>query len=334
MNKTIVTTITCAFLTLNSCMGQKNNKIMDKKEKSELGCDLETGICEVKGGTPSSASSQQVAQAFNKPVKIIYFTDPICSSCWGIEPQLKLLKLHYGAQVEIEYRMGGLLPGWDNYNGGGIQSPADVAVHWEEAGKYYEMPIDGDVWKENPLSSSFPPSIAFKAAELQDKEKALLLMRKMREMVFMEKKNIAEWSEIEAAAKAVQLDITQLKKDYNDTAKSLFEEDLKLSRNMGVRGFPTLIFVNDQQESLRLYGSRPFQDFEQVLHTLYPTINKEKFDPEAAVLFKTFGTLTTKEFASLSNLSMQKALPLLKELEQQGKIRKKDSKNGPLWIAK
>ena len=31
------------------------------------------------------------------------------------------------------------------------------------------MPIDGDVWLEDPLNSSYPPSIAFKAAEMQDK---------------------------------------------------------------------------------------------------------------------------------------------------------------------
>ena len=26
-----------------------------------------------------------------KTAKLIYFTDPICSSCWGIEPQLRNL---------------------------------------------------------------------------------------------------------------------------------------------------------------------------------------------------------------------------------------------------
>lgn len=32
-------------------------------------------------------------QLATKPIKVMYFTDPICSACWGIEPQL-LLKQH------------------------------------------------------------------------------------------------------------------------------------------------------------------------------------------------------------------------------------------------
>jgi predicted DsbA family dithiol-disulfide isomerase len=118
-----------------------------------------------------------------KPVKIIYYTDPICSSCWGIEPQLRKLKLEYGNNIEVEYRMGGLLPNW-SYNSGGISKPSDVAHHWDEVSVYYDMPIDGNVWLEDPLNSSYPPSIAFKAAQMQDNEKAILFLREIREMVF------------------------------------------------------------------------------------------------------------------------------------------------------
>ena len=101
-----------------------------------------------------------------RPVKIVYFTDPICSSCWGIEPQLRQLKLEYGPYLDIEYRMGGLLPNW-SYNSGGISKPSDVAHHWDEVSLHYDMPIDGDVWLEDPLDSSYPPSIAFKAAQIK-----------------------------------------------------------------------------------------------------------------------------------------------------------------------
>lgn len=107
--------------------------------------------------------------------------------CWAIEPQLRKLKLEYGNQIEVVYNMGGLLPDW-SYNAGGISKPSDVAHHWDEVSVYYDMPIDGDVWLEDPLSSSYPPSIAFKAAQLQDYEKAISLLREMREMVFLQKK--------------------------------------------------------------------------------------------------------------------------------------------------
>ena len=164
-------------------------------------CDIETGMCETTDGTTETSSKSGV-QATKKSVKLIYYTDPICSSCWGIEPQLRKLKLEYGSAVEIEYRMGGLLPDW-NYNSGGIGKPSDVAEHWDEVSVHYDMPIDGDLWLEDPLDSSYPPSIVFKAAQMQDNDKAMLFLREMKEMIFLHKKNIAKWEYMEIAAKKV-----------------------------------------------------------------------------------------------------------------------------------
>src|SRR5690554_1063154 len=168
------------------------------EQTNPLLCDIETGMCEIPIGKEND-SIATITQSSKKPVKVIYYTDPICSSCWGIEPQLRKLKLEYGNSIEIEYRMGGLLPDW-SYNSGGISSPADVASHWDEASLHYDMLIDGDVWLEDPLHSSYPPSIAYKAAQMQSEEKAYLLMRKLRELLFLHKKNIAKWEHIETAA--------------------------------------------------------------------------------------------------------------------------------------
>src|SRR5690606_18934363 len=189
-----------------------------------LMCDPETGMCEIPDAhaKPAEANAEK---ANAKAVKVIYFTDPICSSCWGIEPQLRKLKLEYGNTIEIDYRMGGLLPDW-SYNSGGIGKPSDVAHHWDEVSEHYDMPIDGDVWLEDPLDSSYPPSIAFKAAQLQDGDKAILFLRAIREMVFIQKKNIAKWENIALAAEQVGLNVDQLKTDFEGKAKTLFEEDL------------------------------------------------------------------------------------------------------------
>ena len=180
----IIITYLLAILS-SGCKSQFNKKTMSKLNENPLLCDVETGMCKMPDSTVTSAI--QMNSTINKPIKVIYFTDPICSSCWGIEPQLRKLKLEYGEILGIEYRMGGLLPDW-NYNSGGISKPSDVAHHWDEVSVYYDMPIDGDVWLEDPLDSSYPPSIAFKAAEMQDKQKAVLFLREIREMVFLQKK--------------------------------------------------------------------------------------------------------------------------------------------------
>src|SRR5690554_1634491 len=194
----------------------------ETSKNNPLLCDPETGMCEMPG-KETNDTTVKANNSTEKSVKLVYFTDPICSSCWGIEPQLRKLKLEYGDHIKIEYRMGGLLPDW-SYNSGGIGKPSDVASHWDEVSVYYDMPIDGDLWLEDPLGSSYPPSIAYKAAQMQDKEKANLFMREIREMVFLQKKNIAKWEHLATAAHAVGLDTSQLKTDFEGRAKELFQE--------------------------------------------------------------------------------------------------------------
>ena len=166
-----------------SCQAQTKSNM---ENNNPLLCNPDSGICELPTNQLQQNQGNNI-KSINKPIKLIYFTDPICSSCWEIEPQLRKLKLEYGNAIEVEYRMGGLLPDW-SYNSGGISKPSDVAHHWDEVSIYYDMPIDGDVWLEDPLASSYPPSIAFKAAEMQDHEKAVLFLREIREMVFLQKK--------------------------------------------------------------------------------------------------------------------------------------------------
>ncbi len=310
--------------------GQSNNKqYMESKQVNPLLCDPATGICEIPDAANMNTETEKAVPS-QKTVKVIYFTDPICSSCWGIEPQLRKLKLEYGSQIEIEYRMGGLLPDW-SYNSGGISKPSDVAQHWDEVSTYYDMPIDGDLWLEDPLSSSYPPSIAFKAAQLQDAEKAIRFLREIREMVFLKKMNITRWEHLEAAATYVGLDAKRLKSDYDGQAKALFEEDLQLARAYRVRGFPTMYFENEAGATRVVYGSRPYADYETAIMALNDTLQKQAYDTSWETLFEVYHTLTAKEFAELSGVDRREAEDLLVQLSKKGLLKPFSTKNGAMW---
>lgn len=307
------------------CTAQTHKKMEEKN--NPLLCDPVEGICGIPDGGTNAKTDMQSTE---KPVKVIYFTDPICSSCWGIEPQLRKLKLEYGNSIEIEYRMGGLLPDW-SYNSGGISKPSDVAHHWDEVSIYYDMPIDGDVWLEDPLQSSYPPSIAFKAAQLQDNEKAILFLREIREMVFLQKKNIAKWEHLEAAAKQVGLNVEQLKTDFEGKAKTLFEDDLKMAKQLGVRGFPTIFFIDNSGNKEIVYGSKPYAFYETAVLKLYPLIAKHEYDKSWKTLFSKYHSLTAKEFTELSGTPRNESENLLNELAGKGTLEKLTTKNGAIW---
>lgn len=320
------------FLTIGSLIGQSQTRKKMKETSNPLLCDIQTGICE----TPTAMDSNSIAVAsptLSTPLKVIYYTDPICSSCWGIEPQLRKLKLEYGQAIEIEYRMGGLLPDW-SYNSGGISKPSDVAHHWDEVSLYYDMPIDGDVWLEDPLHSSYPPSIAFKAAQIQDKEKAVVFLRALRELLFLEKKNITKWEHLEAAARQAGLDIDQFRTDYEGKANALFQEDLRLGKELGVRGFPSLFFVNDNGQSAFIYGSKPYPFYEVAVLKLAPNAPKAEYKRNWEALFAKYPTLTAREFAELSGTPRSESEKVLDDLVAIGKLGKVTTKNGALWKLK
>lgn len=300
----------------------------NKNQNNSLMCDFETGICERPDRT--SADDAQIVNGTDQTIKVIYFTDPICSSCWGIEPQLRKLRLEYGSNIDIEYRMGGLLPDW-GYNSGGINKPSDVAHHWDEASAYYDMPIDGDVWLEDPLSSSYPPSIAFKSAQLQDEEKAVDFLRVLKEMLFLQKKNVAKWENISLAAQKAGLDVQQLKTDFEGSANDLFAEDLRLAQQLGVRGFPTMFFADGSGNQEKVYGSKPYSVYENAISKLLPAATKHNYKTDWKSLFATYPTLTSREFAELSGIPRGEVETSLEKLRETGELKKLETKNGVLW---
>lgn len=314
-----------------NCQSQITSK-MNKNKTNPLLCDPVTGTCEMPAVEGLNENGSITTE--NKAVKIVYYTDPICSSCWGIEPQLRKLKLEYGTYIDIDYRMGGLLPDW-SYNSGGISKPADVAHHWDEASLHYEMPINGNVWLEDPMDSSYPSCIAVKAAQIQDKDKAVKFMRILREKLYLEKKNIAKWKNIAQAAQLSGLDVNQLKTDYDGNAENIFKDDLNYAKTLGVRGFPTLFFSDGSNNQLTVYGSKPYVSYENALLALYPEAKKKQFINENPLsLFEIYPTLAPKEYAVILDTSYAEASAILEQLFEQGKLDKKSIKNGSLYSRK
>lgn len=257
----------------------------------------------------------------DKLIKIIYFTDPICSTCWTIQPQLRKLKLEYGRNIQFRYVMGGLLPSWNNFNRGGIQQPSDVAAHWSQVSIESGMPIDSTVWIHDPLDSSYPPSIAFKAAQLQDVDKAILFLRRINEIVFLQRGNITKSEVIKNAAYESGLDAARLLRDLEIKAKELFCEDLNFTRKMGINILPSFIFMVNGEIKEFLSGAQTYETFEQTILKLYPGIRKKNVHTCHTKVFTEYPSLTKPEFKFLTNTDDDEADLILGDLLNCGKIK-------------
>jgi len=303
-------------------------------ENNPLFCTPQDGACLIATPkeTNDKAGLDSVHSNSSKKIKLIYFTDPICSSCWAIEPQLKKLKLEFGEHIVFDYHMGGLLPSWDIYNSGGISKPSDVASHWDEVSSYYQMPIVGDVWLQDPLSSSYPPSIAFKAAQLQDEKKAAIFLRILREKVFVEKKNITKESEIKEAADQSGLVAEKILEDMKAVALDNFQKDLQLAAKMGVRGFPTIYILGENGQMELIYGSHPYNTYVQAIQKSFPEIRRNEVTLNDFEVLGNYDSYTQKECAEILGISFEKAKFILDEWLKKNPISERiDTRNGSLW---
>ena len=270
----------------------------------------------------------------NNKVEIVYFTDPICSTCWTIQPQLRKLKLSYAEHINFKYVMGGLLPSWENFNRGGITKPSDVAEHWNEVSLESGMPLHADIWINDPLHSSYPPSIAFKAAQLQHEEKSVLFLRRLNEFVFLEGKNIANIDMIINAAKQTGINIPKLLFDMKHKAGKLFNEDLEYTKSAGVSMLPTFIIKVNDVEKETLQGIQTFESFESSILKYAPYIPKSPPMQTAMDVFKKYPSVTITEFSYLTNSNHQQSKKTLNDLIKFGMIVKHETKAGSVFLSK
>jgi predicted DsbA family dithiol-disulfide isomerase len=287
---------------------------------------LETPLISRLTGKAESVQSVQTAE-------ILYFTDPICSTCWTIQPELRFLKMTYGERISLRYVMAGLLPGWENFDRGGIRKPADVARHWEEVARESGMPIDGKIWMNNPLSSSFPPSIAFKAAQMQDIDKAIIFLRKLNEAVFIHRHDITEAGLVKQLAFDSGLDATRMMRDINGRATQLFYQDLQLANEYKVELLPTFIFRRNGEVVERMMGGIDMRNFESILLRIDPTLHKVKAEIDPEGVFRQYPSLTKREFRFLTNTSDDEADLMLASLMECGSIKECRTDIGSIWMA-
>ncbi len=318
-----------------------NERIDAIKEHLFLGRDLKVKFCDPARNDQdeikiplieNTLTGKKLGPKFKK-VHLLYFTDPVCSTCWTIQPQLRKLKLEYDHYLEIEYCMGGLLPSWENYNRGGIKTPEDAFDYWQKIAQQQEMPIIPDIWKTNPLESSFPPSIAFKAAQMQDIDKAIIFLRKINELLFIENKDIIDNVLLRQAAFESGLDAAKIVRDMQGKAKILFELDLQLAEELKISVLPTFIFTDKYNHSKVIQGHQTFENFENALLEFIPDAQKTPINRKYNKIFKKYPTLTTAEFGFLINKNKEEAIAVLNGLKQKGIISRYGMRNDDIiWM--
>jgi len=210
-------------------------------------------------------------------IKITYYTDPLCCWSWALEPQWRKLLQAYEGQLEVSYKMGGLLKDWNSFQDpmNVVSKPIQMGPVWMEAKYISGVPIQDSIWIHDAPSSSYPACIAVKSASLQSKWAEEALLQALWEGVMVKGLNIAKPDTIMAIAKNLSsraphaFSFHAFQQDFNSpVSRDAFREDLENTRRYKISRFPTLILKNEQDKALQITGYRTYRVLEQALLAL------------------------------------------------------------------
>lgn len=254
-------------------------------------------------------------------VEITYFTDPLCCWSWAFEPQWRRLRYEFGPQLGWRYVMGGMIPDWSRFHDplNAVSRPAQMGPHWFQVRQLSSMPIDERIWNEDPPTSSYLPSIAVKAAEEQGLEAGEAYLRRLREAVMVERRNIARLEVLLTLADEMKRDhivspwdADRFRRDVNAPAVlDAFREDLKDVRYREIGRFPTLILRPSDGPAVIAVGSRPYAALRLLLSRVAPNLVPVRSRPNVLDYVAHWGRVTAAEVAEALELDIEAAAAAL-----------------------
>src|SRR5690606_17580057 len=165
-------------------------------------------------------------------------------------------------EISYRYCMGGLLPGWKNYNDSvnSVTRPAQMGPVWMHAQQLSGMPIQPDIWMRDPPASSYPACMAVKCAGLQSADAGEVFLRCLREAIMIRSANITNKEVLliiaeEVAAIIPAFDPDRFRLDLTgDVALEAFRKDLLEVQHHNLSRFPTLLVKNKNKQAILIAG--------------------------------------------------------------------------------
>lgn len=253
-------------------------------------------------GSPPADVPQERAPV----LEVSYFTDPLCCWSWGFEPQLRRLRYGFAGRIALRLRMGRMIPDWSAFSDplNDIHRPAQMGPLWIQAATITGMPVEPAVWVHDAPASSWPSCIAVHAAGLQSPAAADLYLRRLREAVMIEGRNVGRSDVLIDIARGLgearpdRFDAEQFEPDLaGREARAALEDDVREARFRGVGRFPCLGLSRPGADPIWLVGWRPWEALLAAVRDYAPDLGEERkpVSPDAYSLY--WGGATEAEVA-------------------------------------
>ena len=204
---------------------------------------------------------------------LIYFSDPMCSWCYGFSPVIEDIRRAYGRALPIRVIMGGLRPGTEVPLT--AQAKAEILGHWTHVQEACEVPFDRTALdREGFVYDTDPAARAVVVVRRQGEELAARYLGAAQRAFYAEARDVTSGEVLADLAADFGLDRDRFLEDWGgEDAKAETWRDYAVSQRAGVTGFPTLVGGPNEQG---VYGivNRGYAPSEQVLDVIRDWISR------------------------------------------------------------
>jgi predicted DsbA family dithiol-disulfide isomerase len=196
------------------------------------------------------------------------------------------------------------------------------------------MPLDEQVWRDDPPSSSYPACLAVKAAERQSPGAGEAYLRRVREAVMLRRRNVARGEVLMELAQDVAGDpslgfVFDAERFVDDLlgseVKEAFHDDLRQVAYRNISRFPTLVLRVEGKLGIALAGYRPYEVIRRALVELIPDVGPRHREWELIDYLSHWKRATGHEVAEALGIDRQAALRLLDDAVATGAITREES---------
>jgi putative protein-disulfide isomerase len=201
--------------------------------------------------------------AMSKPSRILwYFTDPMCSWCWGFAPVISAIKDAYAHQFKVALLLGGLRPGTTEPMTAAMRE--EILHHWHAVQQRTGQPFDfEDAMPAGFVYNTEPASRAVVAVSGINPEETFAYFKSVQAAFYAHRQDVTRTEILATLAEAHQIAAPQFIERFDSAdVKAKTRKHFQQTQQAGVRGFPTVVLQDAEGSTLLTHGYRPYEELQ------------------------------------------------------------------------
>jgi putative protein-disulfide isomerase len=189
-----------------------------------------------------------------------YFADPMCSWCWGFSPAISAIKESYSDRLKISLMLGGLRPG--------TTAPVtpqfreETLHHWQDVHKMTGQPFAFEgAMPEGFVYDTEPASRAVIAVAGISPEAIFPYFKSVQAAFYSQGLDVTRTETLAELAGQHNIDKPRFLECFeSEDARNKTRTHFRITREAGVRGFPTIVLQAGSGHKLLTNGCRPLEE--------------------------------------------------------------------------